>query len=103
MMIFSEEEVSKIKKGKKTLTIRATKRATEGIAQFIVIGRDFKNKFGRITPIKIYSKKLEDMTEEEAVKDGFTNRVECLDYHVYELHRDIKDELIFIEFKYNNE
>jgi uncharacterized protein YqfB (UPF0267 family) len=94
---FNEKLIPKILEGKKTSTIREEKLCEMGEV-VILKSKEFYG-IGKI--VNIYSKKLGELTEEEALKDGFNNLEELKEFWIIELGKKWDDNRLvwIIEFQ----
>jgi len=74
-LIFKKEYGSAILEGKKTSTVRLTSQLKKGDTVDIIAG---KIKIGTATIEDVEVKKLKELTDEDAIMDGFKNREELI-------------------------
>lgn len=80
MIIFKTKYLELIKNGQKKSTIRFWKRKNSYKENDVVFASNYKEKI-KIKIMKIYNKHVENLTQEEAIMDGFDS--------VNSLHRAI--------------
>jgi len=94
---FNEKLIPKILEGKKTTTIREEKLCE--IGELVILKSKEFYGIGKI--VNIYNKKLGELSDEEAQKDGFNNLEELKEFWIIELGKKWDDNRLvwIIEFQ----